>query len=713
MEFFATCSKGLEAALAEELVEIGCGEAQIGSGGVAFSGELERAYGALLWSRVASRILAVLAVGEASDDLGLYEFGRTIDWSQHLGRDATIAVDFTGAAAAVDNSLYGAQRIKDALVDQLRERSGWRPSVDKADPGVRINVHAAGPELRLSIDLCGGPMHRRGYRRQGVAAPLKETLAAGLLRLAGYKDQPLCDPMCGSGTFVIEAALMLADVAPGLLRGEFGSKGWLGHQPELWQSQRAEARARDRRRQRPAEAPRIVGRDRDPRAIRVSESNAMRAGVSAWIELECGELAQAVACGPSGLMIVNPPYGERLGEVTSLQRLYLELGDVLKGAFGGWRAGVLSNDKQLAQAVGLKAASQHAVFNGPLRCRLLLYEVVAREGAPSTSDDPLRRIRRLLVSGDLDPFANRLRKNARHLAKWARRNDIGCYRVYDADLPEFASAIDRYEDALVISEYAPPSSVDPERAEARLRDTTLVAGEILEIDPARVFTKVRQRQRGSAQYERQSESQQRVQVHEAGQRLWVNLSDYLDTGLFLHHRQTRQLLAAEARGRSLLNLFCYTGVATVQAAAGGCASSLSLDLSRTYLEWARENFELNRIDPRQHEVRQADCLAWIDEEGRRGGKRFDCIFCDPPSFSNSKRMNRTLDIQRDHAELILSVVRLLRPGGVLIFSTNKRRFALEEAALKGLQLRDITAETTSEDFRRAPQHRCWRIEPSR
>ena len=272
-------------------------------------------------------------------------------------------------------------------------------------------------------------------------------------------------------------------------------------------------------------------------------------------------------------------------------------------------------------------------------------------------------------------------------------------------------AIDRYEDRIHVQEYEAPATVDPQRAAERLRAALAVIPEVLDVPPAHVALKVRRRQRGSAQYERQAETGELHEVHEGGLRFLVSLTDYLDTGLFLDHRPTRVLIRSLAEGRDVLNLFGYTGAAAVYAAAGGARSTTTIDLSRTYLDWARRNLELNAFPEARHHLVRDDCLAWLEEHGRPD--RFGLIFLDPPTFSTSKGMTTTLDVQRDHVALILNAARLLTPDGILLFSTNRRRFVLDRRALPRLAVQDITAETIPRDFARHPRvHQCWRMTPN-
>ena len=601
MQFFATCAKALEPLVAGELRALGATDVAESRAGVAFAGTLEVAYRACLWSRTASRVLVPLATFEAGppdeEVRALYDGVRTIRWLEHVGPDQTIAVDAPGVAL----------KVKDAIVDQIRDETGRRPSVDTDAPDVRINVHLHAGKATVSIDLSGESLHRRGWRAVGVEAPLKENLAAAILLLADWprravENVPLVDPMCGSGTLPIEAALMAADVAPGLAaRALRLLAAGAATTPPLWKRLTDEARARKR----PIGSPLVRLRSRRARHQGGARQRASRAGVADAIDFRIVKLADAVPPTETrGVVVMNPPYGERLGETAALGPLYEQIGAVLRHRFTGWSAFVLTSNPELQKRIGLRAAKKHVLFNGALECRLLELPIAAE--APKA---PMRP--RAAVRGEA--FANRLRKNFQHLKKWAAREDVHCYRVYDADLVEYAVAVDLYETAAHVQEYAPPSTVDPARAEERLGDIIALVPEVLGVAATDVYVKQRRRQRPTEQYGRMGARGKKRTVREGGHQFLVNLSDYLDTGLFLDHRRIRALIAELARGRTFLNLFAYTGSATVYAAAGGARSSVSVDLSNTYVEWAAENFALNRVSTRAHELVRAD----VDQVPRR------------------------------------------------------------------------------------------------
>jgi len=749
LRLFASAPRGIEPLLADELRALGAGDVQETRAGVTFDGDLALAYRVCLWSRVANRVLLPLAQFPAPTPEALYAGVRGIDWAAHLDQNGTLAVDFNTYRSAITHTHYGALKVKDAVVDQFRERTGVRPSVATNEPDVRINVYVHADVASLSIDLSGESLHRRGYRADTVTAPLKENLAAAILLRAGWpaiarEGGALVDLMCGSGTLPIEAALIASDTAPGLARTYYGFLRWRGHNAAIWESLLSEAQAR--RAAGIKNLPPIRGYDSDPAAVRVALVNVERAGLTGRVHIERRYLADCRSehVENIGLVVVNPPYGERLGEESELPGLYRELGSVLKRCYEGWRAAVFTGNPELGKVMGLRAHKRHVLYNGAIECKLLHFEVIAKQfvtdRGPTHGDVPMpldagsreRPVEHLpqvpvALTPGAEMFANRLRKNLKQLGKWAERENICCYRLYDADMPEYALAIDLYQGAARwahVQEYAAPKSIDPDKANERLKEALSAIPGVLGIPAEQIFLKVRQRQKGSAQYERLAERGEFHEVQEDGLRLLVNFTDYLDTGLFLDHRLTRRMLRELAKDKRFLNLFGYTGAATVHAAAGdaqgrasvaggrmpgatGARATTTVDMSRTYLDWARRNLALNGFEGQQHELIQADVLVWLEEETER---RYDLIFLDPPTFSTSKRMQDTLDIQRDHPALIRAAGRLLDPGGVLIFSTNFRRFRLDREGLMEFAVEDISRATIPKDFERNLRiHQCFKI----
>ena len=309
---------------------------------------------------------------------------------------------------------------------------------------------------------------------------------------------------------------------------------------------------------------------------------------------------------------------------------------------------------------------------------------------------------------DITAFANRLGKNAKHYLKWARRHNIEAWRLYDRDIPQFPFAIDVYGGQIHLQEYDTGWLMQPEEYEAWLSEVLEAVAFITGFAPADIHLKRRERQKGTQQYEKTGKAGADFIVHEHGRRFWVNLEKYLDTGLFLDHRNTRQRVGEMAAGKRFLNLFAYTGSFSVYAATGGAAASETVDLSNTYLDWARRNFELNGIDEARHQIVRADVFQYL-QAAAQAGKPFDLIVMDPPSFSYSMKMLDILDIQRDHQKLIDGAMALLASDGLLFFSNNLRSFALDEAVAQKYAVKDISKQSVPEDFRNKKIHQCWEI----
>jgi len=724
LEFLASAPRGVADLVARELGACGAAQLRERSSGVAFTGTLESAYRACLWSRTANRVFLELAHFEARDADEFHAAVRRIDWAAHLGPATTLACDFSGRHPAITHSHFGALKLKDGIVDALRLATGARPDVALERPGVRVHAHARGTDITVAIDLSGDSLHRRGYRGAAGEAPLKENVAAAVLLRCGWpqlaaQGAEFLDPMCGSGTLCIEAALIALDRAPGLGREYFGFLAWRGHDAHLWARLREEAEARAAAGEAAARVT-VRGTDRDPGAIARARDNAARAGVGRLVRIDAGVLAEAAPLAGRdpdrpGLLCTNPPYGLRMEDREGARTLHRELGAVLRERFQGWNAALLTGAPELGMELGLRAHRTHRVWNGGIECRLLRIKVVPEsvrapgtlgKGAARLADTPGARM-----------FANRLGKNLKRLRSWAERESVSCYRAYDADMPEYAFAIDVYraiepdELWLYVQEYAAPGEIEPQAVRRRRGEVLAMLPGTTGVAPERIRVRTRRRTRRGEQYDKVDEQARFHVVTEGGLRFRVNFDDYLDTGLFLDQRTTRARLRDAARGKRFLNLFAYTGAATVYAAAGGAASTTSVDLSRTYLEWGQRNLALNALAGEAHAWVQADCREWLRDTAR-GSERFDLVFLDPPTFSNSKRMQGVLDIARDHPELIDACARLLAPEGLLIFSTNAQRFRLQEGLLERYQIRDLSAATLPRDFERNPRiHRCFEVRP--
>lgn len=377
--FFATTAKGMEDLLVSELEKLGAEQVLKTRAGASFQGDLRIAYRACLWSRIANRILLPIKTFPAPTQEKLYGGIKSIRWSEHLKADQTLAVDFASSHSQITHTQFGALKVKDAVVDQFRSNTGTRPSVDVAKPNVRINVYVMKDEATVSIDLSGDSLHKRGYRDEATPAPLKENLAAAILTLAEWPDMveksgvSFIDPMCGSGTLPIEVAMIALKRAPGLDRKYYGFLGWAQHQADVWKELVQEAL--DTEIQDEKRLPKIIGYDMDARAVRAAIANVERAGLRNVIHIEKRELTLSERTSENGLIVMNPPYGERLGEVEELKPLYKLIGDSFKQRFKGWTGYVFTSNPDLAKVIGLQASRRFVLYNGALECRLLKFEI--------------------------------------------------------------------------------------------------------------------------------------------------------------------------------------------------------------------------------------------------------------------------------------------------------------------------------------------------
>lgn len=682
---------------------------QLQPGQVSFEGTLKDAYQLCLHSRLANRVLLVVAEGKVNSAEELYDVAKEADWPSQFDSYVPFMIQFNGTNNAINNSQFGALKVKDAIVDQFQEAGFERPSVDKLKPGIVIQARLRRDNLHLCIDLSGGSLHKRGYRTDAGEAPLKEHVAAGILMRSGWAqgaNSTLLDPMCGSGTIPIEAAMIAANIPPNLGKQAWGFEHWNLHQKSTFNEVVAEASHRVRT---PSAA--IYAYDLSTKLIELAEQNAMRAGVAEFITFKQCDVLDAVIekttlptnsntedekndCAIKGYIVSNPPYGERLGEYTSLLPLFDKLGHHLKKHFANWHVSLLSSNQDLLKALKLRYTKSYKLMNGKLECVLMIYQISGQnlEVFESQSDEN-------------HEFANRLRKNIKRLKPWIKRSNTNAYRIYDADLPHYNLAIDIYNDWVVVQEYAAPKDVPEDKAKQRLQEALIHIPKVLGIPSSKMAVKVRRQNKGKEQYEKVAQRGQRVVVHEHGAQFYINPTDYLDVGLFLDHRDTRLLFKQQCENKDVLNLFAYTGSVSVHAAKAKAKSVTTVDMSNTYLDWAKDNFTLNKLNG-SYQFIQADCLKWLTREH---GK-YDLMFIDPPSFSNSKRMDDTWDVQRDHVSLLSDAKACLKAGGKIFFSNNLRQFKLDQTAVEelGFQVEDITQKSIPDDFKRNQKiHKCW------
>ena len=704
LRWVITCPLHIEKLLYQELRSFGYRDLKPSAGKVLLEAPLEAGFQICLWSRLANRVLLQVGEWDGKDGDSIYQNAREFSWQDHLQSNQTFAISFHGTNQHIRHPHYGSQRVKDGLVDHFRDSSGIRPNVDPKNPEVSFWAHLEADQLKLSLDFSGVSLHQRGYRQHQGSTSLKENLAAALLWQCGWPmkakhGDTLLDPMCGSGTILAEGLLMAADWAPGLIRKKFGFQAWRGFEFETWKRLRQEAI--ERRADGLNGLPPIIGGDHSEQAIGQTKSNLQRLGVIDHVVLESKELALWEPNHEKGLLLSDPPYGERIGKTSEIKKIYRTLGQLRQQRFLNWEFSVILAEESPWEEFQLRYDKRHSFRNGSIPCQL--YRMLPQSHAESNSQKHSIE----LVSVNDSAFAQRLKKNLRRLYPWVKKEKIQCYRLYDKDIPEYGVAVDVYGQQIQIQEYDPPKNINLLAAERRLLEILQVIPEVMNCKPESVILKKRKRQTGLNQYDRLAQTQERLVIEEGGLKFWVNLRDYLDTGIFLDHRPTRSLIREMADNKRFLNLFCYTGTGTVYAAAGGAKSSVSVDLSGNYLGWAKDNFSLNRLDFRRHLLVKADCREWIaNQKGT-----FDLIFLDPPTFSNSKSMRGTWDVQRDHAEMLNQVSRILEKDGILLFSTNNRKFKLDQDSLPNLHFLNLSSELLPPDFARNPKiHQIWKIQ---
>lgn len=702
MQFIALTSIGIENLLVDELKALGAQVTKQTVGSVRFEADSTLAQKVCLASRLATRILMLIEEKEGVKDKdSLYNFARSQPWQEWFGPTQTFAVDFNGTNDSLKNTQFSGLVIKDAIVDYFNDLFEQRPNVDKQDANVRVVARLSRQGVALYIDYSGPRLSERGYRQGQGKAPIKEHLAAALIIRSGWLEniqQPLFDPCCGAGTILIEAAGMARNEAPGLFREGFAF--------ERLPSFRA-AKFKELKEQLAEEIvdPKLwlIGHDFDENVLRKAQENAERADLTSIIKFKHSDATKLTSVAKlPGVVISNLPYGERIGSMAELVDLHSNLGVGFKKHFNHWKLALLGMDESLFKLLKLVKLKRYKFKNGPLDVVLNLYQLDDKQVSQTSEDKPA-----LNFEGSMS-FANRMKKNKQGLKNWLKQNNVQAYRVYDADIPEYNVAVDIYGDSAVIFEYAAPKEIDDDTAHKRLQDVISLTSQQLNITPGNIAVKVRKKQKGEEQYTPMAKQNRTQIVEEFGAKFKVNLFDYLDTGLFLDHRLARRYIQQNAKDKRFLNLFAYTGTASVHAAIGGAKAITTIDLSKTYLKWGQDNFELNNISNTRYRFEQADCLKWLEH----ATSQYDLIFLDPPTFSNSKRMKDAFDVQNDHIKLLTWVKKILSPSGTLIFSNNMRGFTMDEVGLIGLGLKavNISEQTISPDFKRNKKiHNSWLI----
>ncbi|PID64086.1 MAG: bifunctional 23S rRNA (guanine(2069)-N(7))-methyltransferase RlmK/23S rRNA (guanine(2445)-N(2))-methyltransferase RlmL [Gammaproteobacteria bacterium] len=725
------CAKGTSQLCEIEAKQLGLSHHKTTATVVHGQGDLACVYRLCLWLRTASRVLVELANARVNNADAIYQAAKSIEWEDTFAPESRFLVRFSGTGSGIRDTQFGALTVKDAIVDRFREAGLARPNVDKDHPDLKIDAHLHKGNLSIALDVSGA-IHQRGYRSAHGAAPIRENLAAAMILRSGWTGETaLVDPVCGSATLLIEAAWLAADIAPALQRQSFGFEHWFEHVPKQWQRLVDEAKARAEQGLAKLNVP-IIGYEADSPTLKLANDNIERAGLTGKIILHHGALSHfryQPTWGEAGLLACNPPYGARLGDVRTIGALYERLGQAFKAFPSGWRLAVVSGLDETPRHLHLSADKTYSLPNGPIDAKVYLFvredKNIERKAKTAKAAEPAEDI---VLDGEVLMFANRLKKNLKTLGKTAKKRDIFAYRLYDADIPEYGLAVDVYEDIergqhLHVQCYDAPWSVSEEMVNKRNNDAIKALTAVLGVPRHKIFIKKRERQKGRSQYDRQTPAKANVSVAianektaNAGKRgqlrvregrgvFAINLADYLDTGLFLDHRPMRERIAATAKGKRVLNLFCYTSSVGVHAALGGAASTTNVDLSQNYLDWSKRNYHLNGIAglDEQHHFIKADVMAWLaDDDGQ-----YEVIFCDPPTFSNTKKTGRVFDVQSAHVDLIERCMNRLAKGGVLYFSNNFRKFILAKGLTERYAVKQLSDSIDFDFKRRNNIHRVW------
>ena len=734
----AACAFGLEAIVKRELISLGFEPKIEQPGRISFDGDWAAVAKTNLWLRTADRILIEVLKFPAPDFDTLFETVKAFDWSELIPEDAKFPVTGRSRLSQLSSVPAVQRSVKRAVVESLKRFHGTS-SLPEDGPLYKVDVALLKDEATLTIDTTGPSLHKRGYRKLIGAAPIKETMAAALVTLSVWNpERMLVDPFCGTGTIPIEAALIGLNMAPGLQR-DFSFSQWSNVPASVLNDARHQAREE----QRDGISLQITGTDIDDDALEMARFHARKAGVAEQIHFQQKAFIDFRSKREYGCMVTNPPYGERLEDTEELLPLYESIPMVFQRV-PTWSLFVLTNMPRLEAIVQKTATRRRKLFNGRIECTYFQFlgprpprhlpqpdpgdtpataETAAipatpkqeQENSPPPSQKPRKQEVAPVFGGlrkqdyeQAELFQNRLKKRARHLRRWPTRRNINCYRLYERDVPEIPLVVDRYADALHITRYDRPHDRDLARDAAWLELMQKTAAAALEIPIHRVFVKKRQEE--LQQHAKIDSAKKMIEVQEGELKFLVNLTDYIDTGLFLDHRNLRQTIQEQAAGQDFLNLFAYTGSFTVYAARGAAKSTTTVDLSRNYLDWAQKNMHLNQLESSQHRFVAEDTIEFLQNTARNSDRRFDLAVVDPPTFSNSKKTTRDWDVQQQHAELLRLTRLVMRPQGVVYFSTNFRRFKLDVAGLTGYRIQEISKQTIPEDFRNKRIHRCWRLE---
>jgi 23S rRNA (guanine2445-N2)-methyltransferase / 23S rRNA (guanine2069-N7)-methyltransferase len=718
--YYATCPAHFEDVLVQELVALQASNITPAVSGVFFEGGEALLYRASLWLRCASCVRLVLGEATIDDKDDLYNYTISLPWFDYFKSEQTFICSVTASGNNCAPENYLMLVMKDAIVDSFRKIGRKRPNITEKQvdvyPDLHVHLHIHNHEITISLELAT-ELFKRGYRealqekiangalikqRKRHLAPLRENLAAGLLYRAGWAvrvEQPdplLLDPMCGTGTFLIEGYMMAYNRAPNLYRERFGFETWTGFNAILFAKERGEAQELYEKTL-AERAVTIVGYDHDSDAIGQTRASLIKLGIEKDIRVNKADIFSLTQYSERpGLLLSNPPYGQRMSTRDEVNQLFLKMGKHFKAHFKNWEIALLAPDADILRCLDVRAQRINAFYNGPNKCVLLRFEIEDRS-APEFA-----------LSSLGEQLKNRLTKRFAEMRELAGNQwHTNAFRFYDADLPEYNATCDWYAGCLVVQDYLASRNMDSTEAKQRFNELLRVLHIVTDVSKADLFVKVRRRYKPEDQYEKLDDVEiVERDIYEDNSQYRVHLSTHLDTGLYLDHRPLRRLVREQAMGKAVLNLFAYTGSMSVAAALGGATSVVTVDASASYLARAKENFELNGLDIKcgAYKFFRRDVIDFLETEQHE----FDIIYIDPPTFSNSKS-RASFDVQRDHFDLIEIAYSLLTPTGLIYFSTHFSRFKLDEELSDYCDVEELTDSLVDEDFRRRPGHRLWVI----
>lgn len=679
---YASTNLGCEKLLENELIFLGAKNLNITKGGIYYEAEDLLVYKSLIWSRIASRIFICIKKFIIKNNNDLYINTYQINWDKILYLNKTFLVKFKGSNNIIQNSLFGALIIKDAIFDQFYKKYSINPNVNLITPDIRIQAILNNDTINIMLDLSGQSLHQRGYKEISNISPIKNNLSTAIILSSNWtKNTPLIDPMCGSGIFLIEAAMIYADRAPGLKRIKWGFQSWKKYNKFLWNIVLNEANKKFENQIKKCKKNLFIGYDCNSKVIEKAKENAFNANVLNIIQFSTSNLNNFNNPYKKeiGTVLTNLQYKEKQNTENTLVALYVHMGYILKKHFKNWRLSIFTASEFLSNFLQMKPYDKIFFKNDPLNCVLKNYKIFSEK-----------------LNQKNEEYENRLKKNIQKLKKWNDFKKIECFRIYDRDIPNYNIVIDIYKEWLVIQEYQAPKIINIHSAYKRLCHAIYFTKKILSIPIDNIVFKTRKKQTNKLQYQKFFNSNKFFIIQEYSAKLLVNLIDYLDTGLFLEHRCVRKLINTMSYEKDFLNLFAYTGSASVYAGLGGAKTTTTVDISKTYIRWSIKNMSINNLIGNQHSFIQSDCLEWINSNYRT----FDLIFLNPPNFSNSKRMKKIFELKKDYLNLIKSLKKNLRKNGYIVFSSSTNNFKINfnEINKMKLHIKNITHLVQSKDF---------------